>query len=606
MSSTTPDATRTDVLIVGAGPAGLMAANALTRAGIQVKILLPLLNEFLSRPTVVSAGQADGIMPRTIEVFQSYGFAEDFLKQSNQINMVAFYNPREEGGIHRTAIVPVINAPTAHQGAIEKMFLDSLGKHGLAVDRLTRPTSLTLSTDAKILANPDAYPVKAILEHLQETDKDKVTETVYAKFVIGADGAHSWVRRALGIEMEGEQTDHVWGAIDITTTPEANFPDWRNICTIKAQNTTMMLIPREADKIRLYIELGLENGLIDTATGRVAAQSMDAKRLLDIAKEALQPYSIPPAEIDWWTCYVVGQRVASRFSINERAFIVGDACHTHSPKGGQGMNVSINDSHNLAWKLAYVLKGWADLPVLKTYEFERRKFAQELIAFDKWYEAGFSTKARSELFTEQEEKVTPPEPFEAFLAFSGLTSGVGIQYEPSIITISKGELQAPAKLLAVGQRLPPKTVLRAVNSTPIEIQDMCPSDARFKIIIFTGDISHASQLDLVRKFADEILREGGWLKKFGSDVYDIMSVIKGDKENVQYMDVPAVLRPHHYKVLLDAVDTTGKQGGKMYDAWGVRPEGAVVIVRPDGYVASVTGLDETAQLEKYFAGFLKI
>ncbi len=87
--------------------------------------------------------------------------------------------------------------------------------------------------------------------------------------------------------------DHVWGAIDFTTTPEATFPDWRNITTINAANTTMMLIPREKDKLRLYIELGLENGLIDTATGRVAAQNIDSKRLLEVCTWSDSSSKIP-------------------------------------------------------------------------------------------------------------------------------------------------------------------------------------------------------------------------------------------------------------------------------------------------------------------------
>ncbi|KAI0818935.1 FAD binding domain-containing protein [Irpex lacteus] len=606
MSSTTTDATHVDVLIIGAGPAGLMAGIALARAGVKIKIID-------QKPTSVSAGQADGIMPRTMELFQSYGLAEKFFKIANRVNQVAFYHAREGGGIERGGRAPMIDPPntrypfiaTLNQGAIESIFLDALAEIGIPIDRPTRPTSLTLTTDEKELQDPNAYPVTVVLEHLPTENKEKSEETIHAKFVIGADGAHSWVRRALGIEMIGEQTDHVWGAIDFTTTSEANFPDWRNITTISTTNTTMMLIPREKDKLRLYINLGLENGLIDTATGRVVAQNIDAKRLLQIAEEALKPYVIPPANVDWWTCYIVGQRVASSFTSNERVFIVGDACHTHSPKGGQGMNVSMNDSHNLAWKLAYVLRGWADPELLKTYEFERRKFAQELIAFDKWYEASFSTKARAEIFEGAEEDIVAPvEPHEAFRAFSGLTSGTGIRYDPSIIvsTTEKGL----SEKLALGQRLPPETVLRAADSTPIDIQETCPSDSRFKIIVFTGDIKQQPQLDLLNSFADEIFREGSPLKKLGNDAFDILSILKGEKETVNYLAVPVVLRSHFHKVLLDAIDVTGKQGGKIYEEFGIRPEGAVVVIRPDGYVASITGLDEPTELVKYFASFLRI
>jgi phenol 2-monooxygenase (NADPH) len=110
----------------------------------------------------------------------------------------------------------------------------------------------------------------------------------------------------------------------------------------------------------------------------------------------------------------VGQRVAAKYSAHERVFIAGDACHTHSPKAGQGMNASMNDTHNLgkvfflseipitqlppiiAWKLTHVLRGWANLSLLKTYEFERRKFAQDLIDFDRKFAKLFSGKPRTE------------------------------------------------------------------------------------------------------------------------------------------------------------------------------------------------------------------
>ncbi len=78
-------------------------------------------------------------------------------------------------------------------------------------------------------------------------------------------------------------SDHVWGAIDFTTTPAANFPDWRKICTINAANTTILLIPREQDKLRLYLDLGLENGVLDAVTGRVASENIDAKKLLEVS-----------------------------------------------------------------------------------------------------------------------------------------------------------------------------------------------------------------------------------------------------------------------------------------------------------------------------------
>ncbi|EIM82041.1 uncharacterized protein STEHIDRAFT_103548 [Stereum hirsutum FP-91666 SS1] len=603
----TSDATYVDVLIVGAGPAGLMAATALAKGGVNVKIVD-------QKPTSVAAGQADGLMPRTIEVLQSYGLAESLLKQTAQLHMMSFYNHQPEGGVKRTGRAPLITSQlnarypfcgTLNQGAIEKVFLESLLEAGIVVDRPCRPISLAMSTDTKKLDDPHAYPVKVVLEHLDQQNEESEKKVVFAKFVIGTDGAHSWVRKSLGIQMEGETTDHVWGAIDIKITPESNFPDWRNTCTVNAANTTILMIPREQDMVRLYVELGLEDGLLDTASGRIAVGKIGPERILEITKPAFEPFVLEPASIDWWTVYIIGRRVASRFSVNDRAFIAGDACHTHSPKAGQGMNASMNDSHNLAWKLIYVLRGWADMSLLKTYEFERLKFAQDLIRFDGLYEAGFSVKARSELLKDKTKP--PPEQFEAFHEYGGLTSGVGVQYSPSVITASyPGQTACHATKLIVGQRLPPQIVLHAADNRPVEIQDLCPSDTRFKILVFTGDILAPAQSERVQRFATGITRSTSIVSKLGDKAFDIMCVVKGEKETSVYLDVPSVLRSHWTKVLLDARNATHTGGGMMYESYGVSSDGAIVVVRPDGYVALVTALEDIVAFEQYFSGFLKV
>lgn len=128
-----------------------------------------------------------------------------------------FYNPSPKGGIERTGRTADVTAPTArypfeltlHQGAIEAIFLDSMREMGLEVDRPIVPASLELSTDEKVLGDPNSYAVKATLKHLDaQNGKNEtgVVEIVHAKYVVGADGAHSWVRKTMGITMDGEQT----------------------------------------------------------------------------------------------------------------------------------------------------------------------------------------------------------------------------------------------------------------------------------------------------------------------------------------------------------------------------------------------------------------
>ncbi|KAF9454386.1 hypothetical protein P691DRAFT_770590 [Macrolepiota fuliginosa MF-IS2] len=593
--------TDVDVLVIGAGPAGLFATNALARAGVNVKVID-------QRPVKVAAGQADGIQPRTIEVLQSYGLADKLLKEGNQMHMAAFYNPGPNGGIELTERVADATAPTArfpyevtlHQGAIESIFLDSLSEMGLGVTRPFVPTSIQLSEDENELKDPQARPVKVILKNLDPLEDEPDTEIIHAKFVIGADGAHSWVRKNFGIAMEGEQTEYIWGVCDFV--PETDFPDIRNKSAVHSDNGSCMVIPREGDKVRLYIQM-TDRDAVDASTGRVDKSRVGPDKLLEVARKSFAPYTIEtPESFDWWTIYIIGQRVASKFSVNERVFIVGDACHTHSPKAGQGMNASMNDSHNLVWKLVHALRGWADISLLKTYELERRKYAQDLINFDKAFSKLFSGKPRSE---GNEDGVSHEEFLQAFQTFGGFTTGIGIHYGESAIVHTTH--QAASSKLVIGQRVLPHIFVRAADGRPYEIQDLLPADTRFKVLVFTGDSGNKEQRARLDDLATELK---GVFSPFAPEgdvtkVFDITSISTAKKEKVNYNDMPALFRSHWSKVFIDDVDSRGIIGGGGYKYYGIdEKDGAIVVVRPDGYVGMVSPFDRASDLKSYFAGFM--
>ncbi|KAJ6619953.1 FAD binding domain-containing protein [Mycena sp. CBHHK59/15] len=599
--------TDVDVLIVGAGPAGLMCANALAKAGVNVRIVD-------QRPSRVAAGQADGIQPRTIEVFQSYGLADRLLKEGNQMHVAAFYNPGDDGikasnpcspnrdalnVVQLTDRVADVTAPTArypfeltlHQGAIEQIFLDSMTPMGVEVSRPVIPTQIEL--DPAALGDPDAYVARVVLKHLDPIEGGPTTEVVRAKFVVGADGAHSWVRKRFNIAMEGSQTDYVWGVVDMV--PDTDFLDIRNRCAIHSENGSCMIIPREGDKVRLYIQLAEDKDAVDSTSGRIDKLRTGPYKLLQIANKSLYPYTFrTPSEFDWWTIYIIGQRVAARFSVHERVFIAGDACHTHSPKAGQGMNASMNDSHNLVWKLVYVLRGWSGLSLLKTYEFERRKYAQDLINFDMKFSELFSGKPRTEI---NQSGVSHQDFLKAFQTFGGFTSGIGIHYGESPIVNYRS--QPCAQNVVIGQRMPPQVLVRAADFRPIELHDLLPSDTLFKLLVFTGDkVADGSELHAVALEVEKVT------KRFGKAV-DIISIVSSKRADFSFMDLPVVLRPHWSKILCDEKDVRGTQGGYAYAAFGIDPHaGALICVRPDGYVGMVAPLNEAAQVSEYLASFL--
>ncbi|KAI5114722.1 hypothetical protein M0805_001492, partial [Coniferiporia weirii] len=196
----------------------------------------------------------------------------------------------------------------------------------------------------------------------------------------------------------------------------------------------------------------------------------------------------------------------------------------------------------------------------------------------------------------------------AYQTFDGFTTGIGLQYPSSAITAQ----QSLATNLDIGTRMPPQIILRAADARPYELQDLLPSDTRFKLVVFTGDLDVAAQNAKVSAFAEAAAGEAGFLIKYGraaangwADVFGIITILAGKKEGVNYTSVPAVLRSHWSKVFIDDIDVKNVRGGAAYKTFGIPPEGAVVVVRPDGYIGTVASPDDTKALDGYLAGFLK-
>ena len=239
-----------------------------------------------------------------------------------------------------------------------------------------------------------AYPVTVRLKRLDPAHEGQA-ETVRARFVVGCDGARSAVRKSLGLELDGDSANQAWGVMDVLAVTD--FPDFRLKSAIQSANEgNLLIIPREGGYlVRLYIELeklsedervSSLNITPDRADRRGAADPAslyargEGDRLVvglrDRPAPMRQPSTICPTR-------PAQDRVP-------RVFIAGDACHTHSPKAGQGMNVSMQDAFNLGWKLASVLRGRCSPELLRTYSVERQSVAQELIDFDRKWARMFS------------------------------------------------------------------------------------------------------------------------------------------------------------------------------------------------------------------------
>ncbi|KAF7915395.1 hypothetical protein EAE99_010168 [Botrytis elliptica] len=657
---------KVDVLIIGAGPAGLMAATWMARCGINARVID-------KRGTKIFTGQADGLQCRTLEILDSFGFADRVWKESNHMLEICLWNPDSEGRLRRSDRIPDtipgisrFQQVVLHQGRIEQFFLDSLEEHSnIKVERGIFP--YTLAFDETKAEDPNEYPIEVVVQHLTDDqinprqsqatrdgaatsdglfrsniaaddDTDEVlsdaheneltviNETVQAKYLIGCDGAHSWTRRQLGIQLEGEQTDFIWGVLDII--PITNFPDIRMRCAIHSSKSgSMMVIPRENKLVRLYIQM------TTTEIGsKIERRSINPKMILDSAQKIMAPYKLDYETCDWWTAYQIGQRVASNFSQYDRIFLAGDAVHTHSPKAGQGMNVSMQDTYNLGWKIAAVLNGTANRSILRTYESERRAVAQELITFDHKFSRLFSGRPAKDIM--DEEGISMDEFKDAFEKGNLFASGVSVNYGASIIVAKEDDAAAQdyelgvasnintrvigkqhlATNIKIGMRMPSFKVLNQSDARPWHFQELLKSDGRWRIVVFAGDISNGNQMFRIKTLSEGLktlaARYTLGTKRTDSAI-EILMIHSAPRINIEFLDLPEIFHPwstrdgyDYNKVYVD--DLSYHEGyGKAYEGFGVdKKRGCMVLVRPDQYVSWIGELEDGGEVERFLEGFM--
>jgi len=289
-------------------------------------------------------------------------------------------------------------------------------------------------------------------------------------------------------------------------------------------------------------------------------------------------------------------------------FIAGDACHTHSPKAGQGMNVSMGDAFNLGWKLVSVLTGRSAPDVLHSYSGERRAVAQDLIDFDREW---------SRIISERPDGAADASPRfqKAFIRNGRYTAGMSVTYTLSALT-GGADHQALASGFDIGARFHSAPVIRLADVKQVEIGHVVGIDARWHLFAFAPEGDHGEVGGAIATLCDHLGHDpASPLVRFtpkGADpdaVIDLRAVFPAHVHDLAFEAMPALLKPRKGKFgLIDhekvfAADTCA--GRDIYDLRGIdRAEGALVIVRPDQYVAHVLPLGDYQGLSEFFAGVL--
>ncbi|KAL8642702.1 MAG: hypothetical protein Q9228_000632 [Teloschistes exilis] len=543
-----------DVLVVGAGPSGYMAALTLVRYGVDVRIID-------KRPVRVQNGYASGLQPRTQEILQTLNLLEPLDAKGNRMSETAFWGPDHNGILSRCFVGPEVTSTTnfphvlvADQGVTEGAFDDELKSRSHAVSRSMELVHYTYDGIAD-----QQWPVTAYVRNYSSG----AIEVWHTKYLIGDSGFRAYV------QLQQKHLDKLDGNIPAGLVhPSIVLPE----------NSTL-----------LY------------------------EILQECLYEIMAPFDIEITRVSWISRYRVIQSIANRFvDLSQRVYLVGDACHTQSPKAGQSMNLGMLDSYNLTWKLSLVLKGMASPSLLETYQMERRYIANQFIEFDIKF---------AHLYL-QKEALSSPEIFcTVWKQSHGFISGCSHRYLDGLLTRSSIRArinQAAKEPLTPGKRMHTMSLTRHMDGTAVDLLEDMPSNGRFHLFVFAGKLMTFA---VFKALANSLASTESPLTYFFKDgparpeVFEHENIRQSDVRNRNhYLDLFLIHSSNHLEIELSKLPAPFSQWAtRVYEdvdgighaSHGVSERnGALALVRPDGIIGLVTSLQNPKGILDYLKDFM--
>jgi 2-polyprenyl-6-methoxyphenol hydroxylase-like FAD-dependent oxidoreductase len=340
---------RSDVLIIGAGPTGLVLALWLSKLGIKVRIL-----DQTASPGTTSRALA--VQARTLELYRQLDLTNVIVQQGHKVPAVNLWVKGEQAA--RLPLDLIGNDLTPYpfmeifpQDQHEQLLIERLAMFDVSVERQTELTSFVDDGD------------RVIARLLKADGQEEICE---AHYLAGCDGARSTVRKTLHMGFPGGTYQQVFYVADVEVEGSA-------------VNGELHVDLDDADFLAIFPLAGEGRARLIGTVRDERAEHADTLTFEDVSNRAIEHLKVHVRKVNWFSTYNVHHRVAEHFR-KGRAFLLGDAAHVHSPAGGQGMNTGIGDAINLAWKLASVLTGNASDSLLDSYEVERIGFARRLVA----------------------------------------------------------------------------------------------------------------------------------------------------------------------------------------------------------------------------------
>ncbi|KAL8659920.1 MAG: hypothetical protein Q9202_006901 [Teloschistes flavicans] len=576
-----------DVLVVGAGPVGLLTAYCLARYGLSTYII-----EQNDRSKQTLYGRAAMIAPRTLEMLDQVDLVDPLLQNGFVVRGQIHYDKHGKRiDVNRYASSNIKDTfydflLLCRQKYTEDVIHDGYkGVSGQSVDYGTKLLSYTVhNTDNAPGDDGDDYRV---LSHLQPPTGS--TTSIRSKYIIGSDGARSTVRSLSPITFSGSQTSHHFIRIDAIVS--TNMPLARSgVVGIESASHGSVLWAC-LDHHITRIGFALPPALWAQKAAQLTQDDVVAE-----AKQALQPFTLEFERVDWWTAYSVAQRLASTYRARERVLVAGDAAHTHSSAAAQGMNTGIHDAVNLSWKLAGCIKGWFKEGVLDSYSRERRGIAEKIIEQD--------TIVATLTAGEVPERYRDDPGFERSKVLSeiyernqALNSGIGVSYPADDCTIVVDDHDRTSKLMvSPGERAPDVLVQRPGIRLPIRLHTLFKNVNKFCLILMCGNPADtAASLKAWQEYLDGPSSH----THYQADLFQHLTIMKMPNEHssvVEKLGIDDDFGPAFFDV-----------DGSVHERYGVRDDEVVVFVlRPDGTLGCSCALPDVNAIVRYFEGFLRV
>lgn len=331
-----------DIVIIGAGPVGLLSAYLAQLCGLSVFII-----DKSEGPLQV--GRADALNARTLQLFEIVGLFDELYPQGLPCNTSSVWADGRfvsrqsewweslEGCLHKHFLM-------IGQSFIEQAIDRRLSELKSPVERRTEIESLEISDTGCQVVTSNGH-------------------TITSKYVIGADGSKSWVRNHLDVPFSIVRPQIVWAVIDGVLNTD--FPKVPEIIVFQNETSDVAWIPREGEIDRFYIRMDTHDFTFEQALERIQL--------------AVKPHNLSFDKVVWFSQFSVKESVAANYSVQNRVFLAGDAAHIHSVNGGQGLNTGLADAFNLIWKLNMVMNFGANPNLLEMYESERQPVAHSVI-----------------------------------------------------------------------------------------------------------------------------------------------------------------------------------------------------------------------------------